>query len=309
MNDNLKIFIKRIPYSTHLVRLARSLGRPTNPTVHGMTSTKEQNYFRRYAQDIYSGVGEIVDLGCWLGSTTIPLAQGLRKNLNTSTKVKRIHAYDLFVWEEWMNPFMEGCRKKYSPGDNFLDEYRARTRKYSDLIEIYPGDVQQIGWIGKPIEFLLVDVMKSWKTAQYVVEQFYPSLVPERSLLLHQDFKHYYTSWIHLVQYRLRDYFTFESDIPNSGSVVFRVKKRVDCDFKWCADLSKSFSSREVDEAFDYSMSLIGGKPSNIAAAKVMYFVHLDRITEAKRLLDNFIQQGFSENSELAVCKKILATM
>ena len=150
--------------------------------------------------------------------------------------------------------------------------------------------------------------MKSWKTAQYIVEHFYPSLLPEKSLLLHQDFKNYYTSWIHLIQYRLRDYFTFEMDIPKSNSVVFRVIKPLDCDLKWCADL-KSFSSHEVDEAFDYSISLVGGKPLNIAAAKVMYFVHLDRITEAKRALDNFIQKGFSENSDLAVCKNILATM
>jgi len=272
-----------------------------------MTSTEEQIYFRRYARDMYSGVGEIVDLGCWLGSTTIPLAQGLCKNISVSTKGKRIHAYDLFVWEEWMNPFLDGCRKQYRPGDTFLDEYKTRTHKYSDMIKIYPGDLQQIGWIGKPIEFLLVDAMKSWKTAQCVVEHFYPSLLPEKSLLLHQDFKHYYTSWIHLIQYRLRDYFTFEKDIPYSGSVVFRLKKRVDCDLKWCADL-KSFSIDEVDAAFDYSMSLIGSKSSNIAAAKIMFFVHLNRLTEAKQVLDNFIQQGFPQESELAICKEILAT-
>jgi hypothetical protein len=308
MTGNFKVFIKQIPFSTHVIRLVRGLRRTTtNKVHHGMTSINEQNYFRRYAQDMYSGAGEIVDLGCWLGSTTIPLAQGLRRNFNISTKGKHIHAYDLFVWEEYMNSLMDGCRKKYSPGDNFLDEYKSRIRNYSDLIKIYPGDLQQIGWIGKPIEFLLVDAMKSWKTAQYVVEHFYPSLLPEKSLLLHQDFKHYYTSWIHLIQYRLRDYFKFEMDIPKSSSVVFRLKKRVDCDLKWCADL-KSFSVDEVDEAFNYSISLVGGKPSNIAAAKVMYFVHLNRIAEAKRVLDDFIQEGFSEKSELGVCKKILAT-
>lgn len=306
MTGHVKGFIKLLPFSRRLITWLRSLRRPTTHRVHGMTSSEEQNYFRRYAQDIYSGVGEIVDLGCWLGSTTIPLAQGLRENFNMSTKGKRIHAYDLFVWEKWMNPYRTGCRKEYSPGESFLEEYKARTYSYSDLITIYPGDLQQIGWIGKPIEFLLVDAMKSWEMAEYIVERFYPSLLPGKSLLLHQDFKHYYTSWIHLIQYRLRDYFTFEMDIPNSSSVVFRLKKQVDCDMKWLADL-KSFSNHEVDEAFDYSMSLTGGKPSNIAAAKVMYFAHLNRITEAKRTLADFVQQGFSQESELAVCKKLLA--
>lgn len=113
MTDHFKAFIKRIPFSTSFVEAVRGMRRTTTHKVFGMTSSEEQNYFKRYAQDIYSGVGEIVDLGCWLGSTTIPLAQGLRENFNMSTKGKRIHAYDLFVWEKWMNPYRAGCRKEY----------------------------------------------------------------------------------------------------------------------------------------------------------------------------------------------------
>jgi hypothetical protein len=165
--------------------------------------------------------------------------------------------------------------------------------------------VQQIGWIGEPIEFLLVDAMKSWDTAAYIVKHFYPSLLPGKSLLLHQDFKDYYTSWIHLIQYRLREYFAFEMDIPNSGSVVFRLNKPVDCDLKWLADL-KSFSNHEVDEAFDYSMSLTADK-SNIAAAKVMHFIHLNRVGEARGILSDFVRGGFSQDSGLGACERILA--
>jgi hypothetical protein len=308
MTGHIKRFIKLLPFSSRFISWLRSLRRPTTRDVfHGMTTSEEQTYFRRYAEDDYSGSGEIVDLGCWLGSTTIPLAQGLRKNLNISTVRKRIHAYDLFVWYKWMDPYMYGCRQQYSPGDSYLQEYRARTKNYSDLIKIYPGDLQHIGWIGEPIEFLLVDAMKSWDTAAYIVENCYPHLLPGKSVLLHQDFKDYYTSWIHLIQYRLREYFTFEMDIPNSGSVVFRLNKQVDCDLKWLADL-KSFSDHEVDEAFDYSMSLVGGKSSNIAAAKVMYFVHLNRIDEARRVLGDFMQRGFGQDSDnLAICESVLA--
>jgi hypothetical protein len=115
-----------------------------------------------------------------------------------------------------------------------------------------------------------------------------------------------YTSWIHLIQYRLREYFAFEMDVPNSGRVVFRLKKQVDCDLKWLADL-KSFSDHEVDEAFDYSMSLI--VKSNIAAAKVMHFIHLNRVDEARRTLSDFVQRGFSQDSGLGTCERILAEM
>jgi hypothetical protein len=295
------------PYSVRFIAWLRGLRSLTTHNVcHGMTSLDEQSYFRRYAARNYSGLGEIVDLGCWLGSTTIPLAQGLRNNLNVSMKQKRIHAYDLFIWEDWMNPYKDGCRRQYSRGESFLEEYKARTDNFSDLIQIYAGDLQQIGWLGKPIEFLLVDAMKSWELAESVVKQFYPHLVPEQSLLLHQDFKHYYTSWIHLIQYRLREYFTFELDVLNSSSVVFRLQKPVDCDLTWLADL-KSCSNNDIEEAFDYSLSLTRGKSASIAAAKVMCFVHLNRLGEARRALGDSIRHGFSQESELAVCKKILA--
>ena len=299
----LKAFAKRIPFFRGLLWWLRSLRKSS--ILHGMTSREEQQYCRSYTHDTYTGIGEIVDLGCWLGSTTIPLAQGLRKNLNRYTRRERIHAYDLFLWEKWMDPYMPGCRKTYSPGESFLGEYKARTRKYSSLIRIYPGDLHQLGWIGKPIEFLLVDAMKSQELAESIVKCFYPSLIPEKSLLLHQDFKHFYTSWIHLIQYRLRDYFSFETDIPNSSSVVFRLKKRLEYDPS-VVDF-KSFTDREVDQAFDYSMALVGGNNSNIAAAKVMYFIHQDRTVEAKRVLDGFYHDGFAKESELAICEQRLA--
>ena len=43
----------------------------------GMTSMEEQLFLEDYAQNEYSGKGEIVELGCWLGSSTISLARGL----------------------------------------------------------------------------------------------------------------------------------------------------------------------------------------------------------------------------------------
>jgi hypothetical protein len=64
----------------------------------GMTTGTERAYFQWYAQYIYSGCGAIVDLGCWLGSTTIPLARGLKKNMIKSSSKDRIYAYDEFIW-------------------------------------------------------------------------------------------------------------------------------------------------------------------------------------------------------------------
>src|SRR5262249_13582069 len=153
----------------------------------------------------YSARGRIVDLGCWLGSTTIALARGLRRREDFSQDIAQhrevVHAYDRFVWEPWMDPFLEGCQTTYQAGDSFLREFKSRIRGLDDLVAVYPGDLTAMTWNGGPVEFLLIDVMKSWPLTNHVIKMFYGHLIPGSSYVVHQDFKHYYTSWIHLVCY------------------------------------------------------------------------------------------------------------
>jgi hypothetical protein len=299
----LKALVKSSPFAESLVWRARRLF--PNALVFGMTSKEEQRYFRHYAQTQFTGAGEMVDLGCWLGSTTIPLAKGLVSNPKGSGR--HIHAYDLFTWQKWMDPFLPGCSRKYRVGESFLDEFHIRTRAYVDRIKVYPGDLQRIGWSGRPIEFLLVDAMKSWDLAASVVEHFFPKLTPEIGVLVHQDFKHYYTSWVHLIQYRLRDYFSFEYDAPDSGSAAFRLRRPLDLDLGWVRNL-KSFSDQEIDAAFAWSLSLVGEQSTpNIAAAKVMHFIHLGRLADARRTLEDFSRQRIAMDSDLSVCAQVLA--
>jgi predicted O-methyltransferase YrrM len=49
-----------------------------NKTIPGMTCENELAFLRYYAENKYTGTGEIVDLGCWFGATSIALAQGLK---------------------------------------------------------------------------------------------------------------------------------------------------------------------------------------------------------------------------------------
>jgi hypothetical protein len=46
----------------------------------GMTLQQEQQWLRTYAARSYRGNGAIVDLRCFLGATTIALAEGLELN-------------------------------------------------------------------------------------------------------------------------------------------------------------------------------------------------------------------------------------
>lgn len=264
----------------------------------GMTTLGEQVYFEEYAASIYSGVGAVVDLGCWLGSTTIPLARGLSKNPSAQAQSASIHAYDRFLWEEWMR--IDGVAPgtaldKYKAGDSFLNEFRKRTAPWADRIQVHAGDLCEIGWTGGSIEFLLIDAMKSWDLANAILRRFFPFLIPNKSYVLHQDFAHYYESWIHLIHYRLRDFFRLVHIVPGGGSFVFEYVKQIpDKLFTTSYDASL-FSDEEVDLAFDHSMNLATDAETQaaIAASKVMHFIHLRDTAKARIELAKVVSRGF----------------
>ena len=74
--------------------------------IPSMLTETEKKYYQ-YIAMFYSGTGEIVELGPWLGSSTFHLISGLENNPYFKTQNKRIHVYDDFVWRsEWMDPFL-----------------------------------------------------------------------------------------------------------------------------------------------------------------------------------------------------------
>ena len=257
--------------------------------VLGMTCTPEQSFLQRYAGEEYSGRGEMVDLGCWLGSATICLAKGLERNRQVTLKSKRIHAYD---WFRWQSSYMErsvagtDLAGKYQDGESFLDEFLRRTQPWSDSIEVCAGDLTQLKWNGGRIEYLFVDAMKTWKLAQNILKYFYPFLIPGVSLVHHNDFADSWSAWIHLLNYRMRSYFTHRCSLLNAA--VF------DCDRALPASLIEelanlelsleNFSKPEIDAAFADSMEIVAAEMRpNVAAAKAMLFLHLKDLELAER--------------------------
>jgi hypothetical protein len=252
----------------------------------GMIVEQECDWFRTYAADIYSGTGAIVDLGCFVGSTTICLAQGL--SANRAAKTARIHAYDRFLWEDWMQSWWEakGLPTPELEADSFLPEFLKQTSPWKDQIIVHPEDLAVSRWDNGPIEFLLVDVMKSSDVAESVARNFFGFLIPGKSYIAHQDFAHSWTSWIHLLQFRLRDSFTVAADISKSATVVFRCRKQFSPEA--VGDLSMtSVAVEEIDAAFDYSLGLVSDdKKPNVVAAKAMAYLHRGDVDRAREVVE-----------------------
>ncbi|MFZ3374960.1 MAG: hypothetical protein WA183_05355 [Chthoniobacterales bacterium] len=249
----------------------RQLRELAKKTEFGMTTRQEQHWLRTYTAQRYRGIGAIVDLGCFLGATTISLAEGL--SLNPETKEKQIHAYDLFRWNEGYEAWAKGKEVEdlFIPGGSFLPEFLRRTQKWQDYIVVHEGDLSRTEWKGGPIEFLFVDAMKSPQVSTAIASNFFPHLICAQSYVAHQDFPHAFTPWIHFLVFRLRDYFQFVADLPQSS--LFRLEKKIDPEIL-ARDLSPAaVSPDEIEAAFDYSISLVRDeKKGNIVAAKAMAY-------------------------------------
>ena len=262
--------------------------RPPTGDLVGMTTPEEQAFLYHYAKHRFDGAGAIVDLGCWLGSSTLPLAAGLAENRHPAAATARVHAYDLFRWEEWMEDSLAGTAEAgtIAPGASFLPLFERRLGAHRGRVEVVAGDLTEIGWQpGGPIAFLFNDAAKSWALANALLRSFYPALAPG-ALLVEQDFAHFFTPWVHLVHWRLREALEPLVHVPFSGSMAFRVLRPLahpaglrDLDF---AD----FAAEEVEAAFARSLALVEPpmRP-NVWAARVMLEVHRGDRERARALL------------------------
>ena len=92
-------------------------------------------------------------------SSTIALASGLRQRSDLRLRSALVHAYDLFIWDSWMNDVSAVRRTpldgKYKPGESFLEECRELTKPWKNNIQFYPGDLSSIGWFGGLIQILV----------------------------------------------------------------------------------------------------------------------------------------------------------
>ncbi len=260
---------------------------PTSPP--GMTTQQELEYYEACAARMAARSGAVVDLGCWMGATAYALARGIvREAGQRESADSRVQAFDRFLWEPWMDPFLPDVFCDYRSGDSFLPEARKRMADMLQHVDLVPCDLTLRDWQGGPIKILLVDAMKTESLTRSITERFFPFLEPG-GIVLHQDFKHYYTSWLHLVQYRLRDQLRLTHEVRDGGTVGFEVFRPVTHeDAVRAADFADA-TDDEVEAAFNYSLNLVEAQgQSAIAAAHVMHFVHANQFHRAGTLLDDY---------------------
>jgi len=179
----------------------------------------------------------VIDGGCFLGGSTLALGSGVlaRGGWLPSSEV---HAYDLFVYsqeneKDWVP---EGF--PFGFGESTLPVFEHQVRTVRPLITLHAGDIRAERWGDAPISVCFVDIAKSWDTGDAVWREFFPALVPGRSLVIQQDLVHWGHPWCAIVMELLADRFEYLGWVWYS-SAVYRCVRSVDA-----ADLPSSLLTK-----------------------------------------------------------------
>lgn len=148
----------------------------------------------------YSGAGQIIDAGAFIGGSTNALASGLLQ----SGKPGRIRSFDLFVCG-----FFEGNHEalgKPGEGASFRPQFDLNIADVKEIVEVNEGDIQKFPFT-EPIEIMFLDCLKAPFVNDFVVKELFPKLIPGKSIVVQQDYLHEYLPWIHVTMEMLGEYF------------------------------------------------------------------------------------------------------
>ncbi len=256
--------------------------------VRSMLTPAERDHLFHATRDRFTGQGAILDLGTWLGGSTAALAAGLKENRDQRAKSQKVHAFDLFELNSYLKqayPYPELA--DIPAGGSFLHVFQRNLAPWAVQVETHPGDFTKYDEPLGPVELVHVDIMKNWALTNAVLRKFFRDLIPGVSMVLHQDFVHYNTVWIHLVMYRLRDHFEAVAHVPGSTTVEFKLRSAIPPSLLDHGYGFADFDAAERRDAFAWSRSLISDAflRFNIDAAEAMTPVHMGDRSGAEELL------------------------
>jgi hypothetical protein len=230
--EPMPAWARRKSYSLRLLRSAPWRGAAPPPEVSAcvsMLQPDEKQLLYWLTSEYFSGAGAIVDAGCFVGGSTVALAAGLAtaRGRETWGERARINSYDMFLTDDFMKTHYFDTNGLHTDGARFRNIYDQNTTSWRDMLSVHEGDITTFRWGGgAPIEILFIDICKLWHVNDYVTQEFFPYLVPGRSLVVQQDFFHHMEFWVVIMHELLHEYFEYVGFV-RWNSAVFRCVKSV----------------------------------------------------------------------------------
>jgi hypothetical protein len=188
-----------------------------------MLGTDERALLYVLARDHVRGDGAIIDLGCFLGGSTIALASGLAENPRGAGS-RPIETYDLFTLEETYKDSYPGLVGDLPAGQSMLPRFEELLGPLLDQVSVNPGDICRRRWTGKPVELLFIDICKSWAINDHVTREFFPSLIPGHSVVIQQDLVHEWLPYLHITMGLFADSFELIDSVPFCSAVYLNTR-------------------------------------------------------------------------------------
>ncbi len=218
----------------------------------GQLTVHDRPLYYALARDVYEGWGDIIDAGALIGCSALILGAGLRNNPRAQDKQGRIQVFDLFEDAadgpcaiqirqmlqatkprpgplERLVDHVRRLAEKLTAGGrfNFLPLFEQQTANVRDYLRVFAGDITTQRPAGeRPVEILSIDVAKSPDLMLAVARNFFPSLVPGKSRVVHQDYIFVFQPWLLIFMELLADWFEKEFD-TQFCSTVFRLVRPI----------------------------------------------------------------------------------
>ncbi len=194
------------PSLGEIIERERALAEPDLFAVGSMLGYDERVLLRWAARAGNPSSDAVVDLGCFLGGSTLSLARGVAAREGAPSP---IHVYDRFVYGEEHERTWVPDGMPFAVGASTLPAFERNVRAVRPMLTLHPGDIRAQRWDGAPIGTLFVDIAKTWEVADAVWREFLPALVPGRSIVIQQDLVHWGHPWCAVVMELLADRFEY----------------------------------------------------------------------------------------------------
>jgi|GEM_PF-761737 len=256
-----------------------------NP-IPSMINEDESRYLYWIAKSWYRGEGAILDLGPLAGGSTHALAAGLDKN-ETALKGKKtpvkIHSYDMWQFYADWGRFFPGV--EIGELQDIMPHFIKNLGNYAKYVSPTKGNILDLKWNADPIEILFINSAKNPYENSHIIQALFPSLIPGKSVVIHQGYISSLYPWIHLTMAALWDYFTVV-DSPDGGSICFVLNKKIPKN-KIPNDFYQKVDLATAREHFAFARSFLKGwYQLCVWLSEAHYLALIGEFAEAKRITD-----------------------
>lgn len=232
---------------------------PETPEIPGMVTDAECRYLYWLASTQYRGKGAVVELGSWLGRSTVHLAAGL--------KSAPLYCFDRF---QWRASHSRKSDLELEVEQDCQPIFEENLKGYNVIAT--KTEVADIVWDGSPVEILFLDAPKETDNLIKTFEQFGGCLAPG-SIIAFQDYLNLVAYPVALAAYQLRRKLELIHIVQPGSTVTFRVTAPIEPEE--IADLgARGLSADEARGAWREVLDQLPPEPAEELRASLPLFLY-----------------------------------